>query len=631
MAVDLVKFEEFELDLRTYQLQRSGRGLKLERIPTELLVLLVERRGQLVTREEIVEKLWGKNAFLDTDNAVNTAVRKIRHALRDDIEQPRFLQTVSGRGYRFIARVTDPNAPAAQDDDTTPVAPAAGVPTVRLQTEVSRRRVSYSWKLVTLLLAILGAGIVSGVLLVRLHLSPKSVATQKRVMLVVLPFQNLSNDPEQEYFSDGLTEETITDLGELSPERLGVIARTSAMAYKHTNKTAGQIGQELGVDYILEGSVRREGRRARISAQLIRVKDQIHVWAQSYDRDLHDFLQVQNELGDAISQQVQVSLTPEQKLEQAKTRQINPDAYDDYLKGLYFWNQFAPESLKKSIQYFERAIEKDPGYAQAYAGLAESYGVLMDWNKLPPAEAYAKSEAAARRAVELDSGNSEAHSALGWQLLSYDRDYAGSEREFQRAIQLNGSNADAHDGLANYFAIRGQFDQSVAEVRRARDLDPLSLLMNHDVGKMLFYARRYDEAIQQLRFTLELHPDSFAPHYVFWLIYQAQGRSGEADTEFFKMTAGGFNPAMAQIEKTHAKLGWKGAWEKLLARKLVSSWDLAGVSLALGDKNQTLALLQKAADERLSQVIFLNVDPRYDNLRDDPKFQDLLRRLGLQT
>jgi len=625
MIGDVVKFEEFELDLRTHHLVRSGHVVKLERIPMELLVLLVEHQGQLITREHIVEKLWGKDVFLDTDNAVNTAVRKVRHALQDEIEQPRFLQTVSGRGYRFIARVTVPDAPAAEDG-------TAGLPTAKpkplpLSTEVPGRRIPSSWKVAATLLATLGISIAAGVLLVRWHQSRK--ASEKRVMLAVLPFLNLSDDPEQEYFSDGLTEETITDLGELSPEKLGVIARTSSMAYKHTDKNASQVGWDLGVDYILEGSVRRDAERVRISVQLIRVADQSHIWAQSYDHDIRDILRVQAELGDAITHQVQLKLSAGKNLARSEVRLVPPEAYDLYLRGLYAWNQFTPASLRKSTDYFQQAIKSDPNYAQAYAGLAESYGVLMDWNKLPPVEAYSKSEAAARRAVELDSGNSEAHSALGWQLLSYDRDYAGAEQEFERAIALNSSNADAHDGLANYFAIRGQFEQSVAEVRRARDLDPLSLIMNSDLGKMLFYARRYDEAIQQLRFTLDLHPDAFAPHYVLWMLYQAEGHPKEADTEFFKMTAGGINPAMTEIQRTHARLGWKGAWQKLLATKLVTSWDIAGVSLVASDRNQTLALLQRAADDRLSQVIFLGVDPRFDGLRSDPTFQVLLQHLGL--
>ena len=614
------EFGPYRIDPDKCLLLRGEEQVAMTSKAFETLLSLMQNSKQVVSKDELMKRLW-PDTFVEEAN-LTQHVSMVRKALGESAQQHRYIVTLPGRGYRFAepVRVVRGGAPdqVAQSGFESAVGAGRGDATRRVRGTT-----------LVLLGVILLAGLAAAIYFVRARLKP--VPTAGRVMLAVLPFQNLSNDPEQEYFSDGLTEETITDLGELNPEKLGVIARTSAMAYKHTHKTAGQIGQELRVDYILEGSVRREGERARISAKLIRVRDQTHIWAQSYDRSLRDFLGVQNELGGAIAQQIEVSLTPAQKMEKTQARHIDSEAYDDYLKGLYFWNKFTPEALRRSMEFYQKAIERDPGYAQAYAGLAESYGVLMDWNKLPPAEAYAKSEAAARRAVELDSEDSEAHSALGWQLLSYDRDYAGSEREFQRAIQLNASNADAHDGLANYFAIRGQFDQSIAEVRKARDLDPLSIVINNDLGKMLFYARRYDEAIQQLRFTLDLHPDSFAPHYVFWLIYQEEGRNEEADTEFFKMTAAGFNPSMTEIQETHAKLGWKGAWGKLVARKLLSSWDLAGVSLAVGDKNQTLNLLQQAADDRLSQVIFLNVDPRYDSLRSDPRFQDLLQRLGFRS
>jgi len=628
MAGERVRFEDFELDPRAYHLQRFGRSLKLERIPTELLLLLVERRGQLVTREEIIERLWGKNVFLDTDNAINTAIRKIRHTLRDDPEQPRFVQTVTGSGYRFIAPVAEASS-----------RPISAAEIARAQGPVSAPQSRYSLRVVIPLAAVLALIVLGTGYLIRARFSLRSAPAHGRVMLAVLPFENLSNDSDQEYFSDGLTEEAITDLGRLSPERLGVIARTSAMAYKHTSKRASQIGQELGVDYLLEGSVRREGERVRISAQLIRVKDETHVWAQSYDRDMRDFLAVQNELGEAIAGQVQVSLTPEQKLEQTKTRRINPEAYDDYLKGLYFWNRFTPGSLKKSVDLFQQAIEKDPGYAQAYAGLSESYGVLMDWGVLPRAEAYPKSEAAARKAVELDSGNSEAHSALGWQMLLYDRDWSGAEREFRRAIQLNPSNADAHEGFAYYFAVYGRFDESIAEMKKARELDPLSLLANVESAKMLIYARRYDQALQQLHFTLDLDPGFHATHYFLFQVYLAKGMYEEAYQEFLKQyPAGGqFSELMADVRNAHAKSGWKRALQKYLAIRLelrskgvlLSSWDLALLSAALGNKEQTLDSLQKAADERFGQVIFVKVDPLFDSLRSDPRFQDLVRRLGL--
>ena len=611
------EFGPYRMDPERGLLFRGGEQIALTAKAFETLLILVRNAEQVVTKEELMRPLW-PDTFVEEAN-LTQHISMVRKALGESPQDRRYIVTLPGRGYRFAERVR----PVAQDE-TIPVAQAGFGSALAGETA---RPVAWKPDVARALLAVaLLIGVAAAAYFVRTR--PKAVPAQGRVMLAVLPFQNLSNDAEQEYFSDGLTEETITDLGQLSPDEMGVIARTSAMTYKHSSKTAGQIGQELSVDYLLEGSVRREGERVRVSTQLIRVKDQAHVWAQSYDRDLQDILGLQNELGQAISRQVQVKLTPSRNAEARKARRINPEAYDDYLRGQYAWNQYTLPSLRKSIQYFQRATDKDPELAQAYAGLSQSYEVLIDLNQLPPAEGYAKSGAAARKAVELDSGSGDTHSALGWQLLLYDRDYSNAAREFQRAIELNASHAEAHDGLAYYFAIRGQFNQSVAEARRARDLDPFSLYVNHELGKMLFYARRYDDAIQQLRFTLDLRPDSFPPHYVLWLIYQAEGRSQDADTEFFKMAPGGLNPAMAEIQKIHAKLGWKGAWKKLSARKLVSNWDLAGVSLAVGDKRQTLDLLQKAADEHLSQVIFVSVDPRFDSLHSEAQFQDLLRQLG---
>ena len=637
MAGDLVRFEDFELDPRSYRLSCSGRLLKLERIPMELLLLLVERRGQLVTREEIIEKLWGKNVFLDTENAINTAIRKIRQVLRDDPAQPRFVQTVTGSGYRFIAPAAEVSASAPQErGDAMHAAPAAAVPT---RAHVPNRRNLHSWKVIAPLLVVLGASVLGLGYLVRSNLSSKSVPAHGRVMLAVLPFRNLSDDPEQEYFSDGLTEETITDLGELSPQELGVIARTSAMAYKNTKKSASQIGRELGVDYLLEGSVRREGGRVRISAQLIRAKDQTHVWARNYDREMRDFLGVQIALGEAISRQVQVSLTPERELKESKTRPANPEAYDDFLKGRYYLNKFTVDGVNKSVELFQQAIEKDPGYSQAYAGLAESYELLKDFSVLPPAEAYPKSEAAARKAVELDGGNSEARSALAWQMLLYDRDLAGGEREFQLAIELNPSNADAHDGYAMYFAARGELDQTMAEIKRARELDPLSMIIGVDVARVLFYARQYDQAVQQLHATLDLDPDFPAAHWFLAKVYEQEAMYEEAYEEDFKSQTlgGGVSESVREIQNIHAKSGWKGAREKHLATMLdsrskgeiVPAYDLAEECLVLGKRKQTLDWLEKAVDERSSQVIFLKVDPRFDSFRSDLRFQALLSRLGL--
>ncbi|MGA2730886.1 MAG: winged helix-turn-helix domain-containing protein, partial [Terracidiphilus sp.] len=313
MPTDVVKFGDgLELDRNSYELRRAGRALKLERIPLDILFLLVERKGQLVTRDDIIGKIWGKDVFVDTDSSINGAIRKIRHALKDDPENPIFVLTVTGKGYRFIAAVTeaeirDQEGGGKKLDSSTTIPQD---PSTSLTTRQERRASLTSWPWVASLAALLVVVLALAIFGLRLRSRSQSAAAQGRVMLAVLPFANLSNDPEQEYFSDGLTEETITDLGELNPERLGVIARTSAATYKHTNKTIAQIGHELGVDYILEGSVRREGGVARISAQLIRVKDQVHLWAHNYDRETGGLLALQNELGRAIAQHVQVKLAP---------------------------------------------------------------------------------------------------------------------------------------------------------------------------------------------------------------------------------------------------------------------------------------------------------------------------------
>jgi TolB-like protein/DNA-binding winged helix-turn-helix (wHTH) protein len=332
MRAGVLKFGNgLELDPVAYELRRSGRALKLERIPLDVLFLLVERRGQLVTREEIIAKVWGKDVFLDTDSSINGAIRKIRQTLKDDPENPLFVQTVTGKGYRFIAVATEAESPVQQVDvgkieSSKTIAQDASA----LLASAERRISLTSWPWVASLAALVVLTLAIGIYGLRSRSGP---ASEHRVMLAVLPFANLSNDPEQEYFSDGLTEETITDLGEVNPERLGVIARTSASAYKHTNKTIAQIGHELGVDYILEGSVRREGGSARITAQLIRVKDQVHLWAHNYDRETGGLLALQNELGRAIAQQVQVKLTTLYGVRLLNKYAPNPEAYELYLKA----------------------------------------------------------------------------------------------------------------------------------------------------------------------------------------------------------------------------------------------------------------------------------------------------------
>jgi serine/threonine protein kinase len=822
MLGDVVRFgDDIELDRGAYELRRSGRALKLERIPMEILLLLVERRGQLVAREDIIGRIWGTDVFLDTDNSINSAIRKIRQVLRDDPENPVFVQTVTGKGYRFIAEVTQASVPAQQGgvanpgakeqaivpdllishyrieekiasggmgdvfqaedirlgrhvaikflseksagdsralerfvlearaasslnhpnictiyeieeyedrpvivmellegetlrqrirrgpleidqlldmgihvSDALQAAHAKGiihrdikpgnifmtqsgqmkildfglakltaghaVPVDEVQDpltmegvlpgtrhymspeqlrdeEIDRRsdifslgvvlyematgtkpftgknvfaisnatlnsrpvpalslnpklpvefdailskalekkpdgryqsaeelqsdlqllrnglkspktirqdgtaqfapprslRTSWSpWQWVASLAALLVVVLAAGLYALHERARLQSASAQHRVMLAVLPFANLSNDPEQEYFSDGLTEETITDLGQLSPEKLGVIARTSAMAYKHTNKTIGQIGQELGVDYALEGSVRRDGTKARISAQLIRVKDQTHLWAQNYDRELKDLLEVQNELGKAIAKQVRLELTPAQQIELAKTRTVDPEAYDLYFKGLYNWNLITPSAFKAAAGYFEQAIIEDPNYAPPYAGLVDCYAMLPMIGDAPPRESFPAAQAASAKALQLDDSLAEAHDSVSKIKFFYEWDWSGAEKEALRAISLDGNLSAAHLRYAHVLSNLGRHDQALAEGRRAIELDPLNLITNAMLGMILYQARQYDTSIESLSRTLQMNPNFWVTRFQLGKAYEQKGKYQDAIAEF---------------------------------------------------------------------------------------------------
>lgn len=614
------EFGPYRVDPDKHQLLSGEEQIPLTPKALDTLLVLVRRSGTIVSKDELLKELWPDTYVEEANLAQHVAI--IRKALGETAQSNRYIVTVPGRGYRFTEQV---RVISAEDRGVPGRAP--------VRVKAKSRGGRWRWGIGTVALAI---ALIFGLVIAKSHL--KSRSAPNRVMLAVLPFENLSKDAQQEYFSDGLTEETITDLGGLNPERLGVIARTSMMSYKHTDKTLDQIGHELGVDYILEGSARRDTQRIRINAQLIRVKDQTHVWAQSYDRDAADFLGVQKDLGAAIAEQVQISLASEMPV-RVPVR-VDPNAYDDFLKGEYLRNKFNPEAVKKSIGFYQQALEREPAYAAAYAGLAESYMTLMDFSVLEPDEAYPRSEAAARKAVELGPEDSECHAALGWQLLAYKRDFATAEREFRHAVELNSSNSEAHEGLAWYLAIRKQSDASLAEVRKAQQVDPLSPIMNADVGNMLFYAGRTDQAIQQLHKAIGLDPDFPASHYFLIKIYESLGLYEDAFQEFLSLQGliGQFSEAeMSEIKRIHAKSGWKAAFQNMLvtmlrdrsAGKYVSPYDIAELELAVGEDQKAIEWLEKAADERANQVIFLYLDPRFERLHSNPRFQKLLQRVGV--
>jgi TolB-like protein/DNA-binding winged helix-turn-helix (wHTH) protein/Flp pilus assembly protein TadD len=645
----------FEIDLASGQLHKNGRKLPLQEQPFRVLAMLLEHPGEVVTRQELQARLWPADTYVGFDEGLNTAIRKLRMAFGDSAGNPRFIETLPRRGYRFIAPVTE-TAPAnglpASIDAQGDVTSIRGDDAVA-ESEQSVSALDYpalapagrKWRTAVPVATFLILALTVVAYIMRTRFFPGS-APAKRAMLAILPFQNLSNDPAQEYFSDGLTEETITDLGQLSPENLGVIARTSAMAYKHTDKTVSQIGRELGVDYILEGSVRREGGKARVSAQLIRVSDQTHLWAQNYDRDLQDLLDVQNDVGRAIAEQVRANLTPQQQIELAKKHMVNPESYDLYLKGRFYWNQRTPDAIKESIGYFKEATAKDGNFALAYAGLADAYNISNIVGLYSPGESFPQAKAAAMRAIQLDPLLAEAHAALGMEKSHYDFDFPGAEREFLKAIEVNPNSTYAHLFYSNCFLMpMGRKAQAIAENKRALELDPLSLPINNFMGMTYMFAGDYGSAYRQFQHTIAMNPNFPLAHDYLSSLLTAMGRYEEAIKEQEKAELlGGSSPVEAAtranvMERAFRSGGEKKFWQKHLELELeagkqpaayASPSELARDYALAGQTDKAFAWLDKAYEEREGQELtLLKFDPGYKNLRSDPRFSALLQKIGL--
>ncbi|MFZ0956329.1 MAG: winged helix-turn-helix domain-containing protein [Candidatus Sulfotelmatobacter sp.] len=635
--------DNLELDRRACELRRSGRPVKLSRIPMELLLLLVERRGELVTRDEIGERIWGKDVFVDQDNNINAAVRKLRQVLDDDSEHPKFVQTVTGRGYRFIAATPEvvslAPAPKSMSDQVAPTEGLVGPGAIPIPgrpiavRQIPGRRLVLPAVAVVLLIA---AGVYFQWF--RSHAHPQAAAG--RVMLAVLPFENLTGDVTQDYFSDGLTEEMIAQLGNLDPRHLGVIARTSVMHYKGTTQKLDQIGSELGVQYVLEGSVRRDSEKVRITAQLIQVRDQTRVWARQYDHDLTNLLSLQAEIAQEVAEEIPLGLGDSKGATAAHQGPVDPQeyaAYDLYLKGRYFWNKRTEDGLQQAITCFQQAIVKDPNYARAYSGLADSYVLLSGYTLASQTESIPKARAAALKALELDEGLAEAHTSLALITENYDWDWKTAEKEYRRAIELNPNYATAHHWYAEFLLWRGRFDEALAESERARQLDPLSLIIAADHGAILYYSRQYDPAIAQFRAVLEMDPDFPRAR----LVVAAFVEKGQ------------FEEALADIRKWDNKeprpwtLAWRAyiysrAGQQAQARRSLEKlqWlyqqhhyigpdPLLWAYIGMGDSDAAFAWFEKAYAEHSNVLISLKVNPAYDRLRADPRFQELMRRVGL--
>jgi TolB-like protein/DNA-binding winged helix-turn-helix (wHTH) protein/Flp pilus assembly protein TadD len=622
----VVRFADFDFDMRTGELRRNRTSLKLQPQPAKVLALLVSRPGEIVTRRDLAQQVWGSETFVDFEQGLNFAIRQIRSALEDDAEHPRFLETLPKRGYRFTASVSG----AAPSQIEIPAPSLAPLPPRR------RLLLRYGLAFMTIASIALTLAIALDWSHLRQRLSSRATSAPRIESLAVLPLHNLSHDPEQEYFSDGMTDELITDLAKFGGLR--VTSHTSVEQYKDTKRPLAEIARELGVDAVVEGTVTRSGDRVRITAQLIDGRSDRHLWAESYERDLRDVLALQNEVSGDIAKEIQIKVTNPEKSPLASARPVSPEAHEAYLKGRYFWNKRSEEGVRKGIDYFEQATRIDPNYAAAYAGLAESYIVLNGHRFLPPTQAFPKVHAAALKALELDERLAEAHTSLGSYQWEYEWDKSGAEKEFRRAIELNPSYATAHAWYAEELAALGRGDQALAEIKRAREVDPLSLPISVVAGWILYVERDNNQAIDQFQRTLEMDSNFAIAHLYLGRAYVQKGNLEQAIVEAQTATRlSGSHPFyMAWLGYAYARAGNRNEALRILrqlkvisGKKYVASHDVAAIYVGLGEKSKAIAWLNKGYDEHSYTVLQLGVEPEFDSLRSDPRFQDLVQRVGL--
>ena len=603
--------------------------MHLEKLPMELLILLVERRGELVSREEIAARLWGKGVFLDVDRSINTAVNKVRVALRDDPEKPRFVETVVGKGYRFAAPVVCSNGNSIRQEQL----PLARVEVASGPTVQPAHRKAYSVGLKVMLWGV-GLFALLGVALLLSRGGAKATRQPAIKSLAVLPLKNLSGDPAQDYFAEGMTEALVGRLSLI--HELRVVSRTSSMSFKDTRLSAPEIARTLHVDTLVEGSVIREGVRVRVTAQLIRGATDEHFWSETYDREVGDALGLESEVAQAIAAKVQVTVTGVERARLVAARPVAPEVYESYLKG-QFNQDHSRVGVEKSIAYFEDAIKKDPAFAPAYVGLANAYDTLgLILVGASPKEARPKVISAARKALELDPEIAEAHALLA-EMQQKQWQWSDAEAEYKRALELKPNDAVAHMGLADWLMCQGRTDEAVEWAQQGRALDPLGV-SGTDIGWILFNSRRYDEAIRELRSVLAVHPDDARALWVLGFTLIGKGQSEEA-IPVLEKTVSIMNRSPGSIEvlaTAYAHAGRRNDALRLmeeLKRRRQTGYIPAGAFinpyLALGDYDQAFVGFERAYQEKSNILQFLKVQPFFDPVRGDPRFADLVRRVGL--
>jgi TolB-like protein/DNA-binding winged helix-turn-helix (wHTH) protein/Flp pilus assembly protein TadD len=625
------RFGVFEADIRNGELRKQGKRLSLQEQPFQLLIVLLERPGEVVTREEVRQRLWPQT-IVDFDHGLNKAISKIRDALGDSAESPRFIETVSRRGYRFLAdvAVVRDGQPETAVGDLAPTANTAIPHADEIRESHVKSPLVGRWKLFGAVLAMALAICFGWVLYNSRNFSPAIRA------LAVLPLDNFSSDTSQDYFADGMTEELITDLGQISALR--VISRTSVMPYKGAHKPLAQIARDLNVQAVVEGSVFRSGDRVRISVQLIRVPADEHLWARSYEGDLRDALALQNQVAQAIADEIRVTVSRHERAALKKSKPVNAVAYDSYLKGRYYWNMRTAAGLTQAIEFFKQSIATDPSNAEAYSGLADSYSLSGSWEYglLAPAEAFPQAKAAADEALALDDSLADAHTSLALVLDLYYWDWDAAEKQYKLAISLNPGYATAHHWYAWHLFVTGRNTQALNEMRRAESLDPLSLIIRADLAGALCITHQFGDAVQQSERTLALDPTFGNGHFELGeaLVQKHQYQTAIAEFQKAIEISGHLAAFDANLANAYAVSG-RRAEATAIARDLEARAQLnpsadaniALIYVGLGDWEQAMFWLNKAYDARFYPTILLR--PTFDALRSNAQFQDLRRRMGL--
>ncbi len=638
------RFGPFEVDFRAGELFKDGRKIRLQEQPFRVLAMLLEHPGETVTRDELRQRLWPNDTFVDFDHGLNNAINRLRETLCDSAQNPRYVETLPRRGYRFVASVELISPAAALEPVEVLSETAAGLePSGGALRQASNERGTSAWPsrlrrltFVTALTAVLLA-----VLLVfnlgKLRTKVFSAEPMPRIQsIAVLPFENLTGDATQEYLVDGMTDELTTRLAQISSWK--VISRTSAMQYKATKKLLPQIARDLNVDAVVEGSVARSGKRVRITAQLIQATNDRHLWANSYEQDLGDILSLQGEVARDIADRVRVRLNPHEQKLLAQARPVDPDAYENYLKGIYYLQKWTSEDSNKASDYFQKAIQRDPTYAAAYSALAASYRNIAFLSPVQPRDAFGLAETAARKALQLDESLGDAHASLGTIKWRFYWDWQGADAEFRRALELSPNSAESRWEYSVYLRTANRYQEAIDEAKLTLELEPVSAGSRRGLGAALFLARQYDQAVQELRKRIALNPEAPLPHYFLGVTYEQQSKPPEAIAELEQAVSlshrdpiylSALAHAYAIFDRRQEAKGILVELQQRARREYVTPYNLALVWLGLGDKHEAMANLEKAYEDHSFPLSTINSWPWFDPLRSDPQFQDLVRRIGL--